>query len=75
MRRPRLHLLFPLLTAVVLGIPAAATGQSKATVIQNATIFTVSGATIEKGAVLIRDGKNAGHHRLPFPCGHGRQEQ
>jgi imidazolonepropionase-like amidohydrolase len=59
MRRPRLHLLFPLLTAVVLGIPAAATGQSKATVIQNATIFTVSGATIEKGAVLIRDGKIA----------------
>jgi imidazolonepropionase-like amidohydrolase len=48
-----------LLAAALLGLPAPAAGQSEATVIQNATIFTVSGPTIERGSVLIRDGKIA----------------
>jgi imidazolonepropionase-like amidohydrolase len=48
-----------LLAAALLGLAAPAAGQSEATVIQNATIFTVSGPTIEKGAVLIRNGKIA----------------
>lgn len=49
-----------LILALAAVVPPAALAQgSSATVIQNATILTVTKGTIEKGSILIRDGKIA----------------
>src|SRR4029453_18843232 len=56
----------PDLTAVSLPIPAA----GKLVAITNATIMTASSGTIEKGTIVIRDGKIAGVGAdVPVPAG------
>ena len=60
----------PLLFALALIAPPLAAQDSGTTVIQNATILTVTNGTIEKGAIVIRNGKIAGVGRnLPVPAG------
>jgi len=70
MRSLRLLSVSLLLAVFLPGLPLQAEAQSGATVIRNATIFTVSGPTIENGAILIRNGKIAAvGETVPAPSG------
>jgi len=53
------QLLAALVLALALAAPAFAQQSSNVTVIQNATILTITKGTIENGSILIRDGKIA----------------
>ena len=66
--KPRAQLL-TLLLAVLLAAPLAAAAQ--VTALKGATIYTLAGAPIENGTLVIRDGKIAavGGPETPLPAG------
>jgi len=67
--KPRAQLLLTLLLAALLAAPLAAAAQ--VTALKGATIYTLAGAPIENGTLVIRDGKIAavGGPETPVPAG------